>query len=149
MSCSRLQQCQQILSAAAHPNPVHFQHERQIISNWASRLPPNSSLVCLTANQQRTKWVGFKADQALSSDPSSFPGLSYVGSHADNNECRRTRSSMTCTALEKVKKTLLLCCHSQKVSMNKGLATSCESSPGSSSCFTYLRLNFAPAEQAA
>lgn len=49
---------------------------------------------------------------------------------------------MTCTALEKVKKTLLLCCHSQKVSMNKGLATSCESSPGSSSCFYIFKAEF-------
>lgn len=72
-----------------------------------------------------------------------------MGSHADNNEPRWTRSSMTCTAQEMVKKPLLLCCHFQKVSMNKGLATSCESSSGSSSCFTYLRPNFAPAEQAA
>lgn len=99
--------------------------------------------------ERKQRWVGFTADCALSGDPNSFQGLSYVGSHADNNECWWTFSSMICTVQETVKKPLLLCCHSQKVSMNKGLATSCESSSGSSSCFTYLKPNFAPAEQAA
>lgn len=116
---------------------------------WLSRV---CFYMCVTAMKSHIEWdiwVKFLTDHSeLIGWPKQFSRIvPHEVSHVDNDRGSSKRAQHAQPS--KVKKQLLECCHSQEISMNKGLATSCESSSGSSTCFTYLRLNFAPAEQAA